>query len=230
MYKKTVICVFLILAVISCSRSQGIYTTIPEVVQPDVQYLFYLHGGIIQSRGIDAVSPYWGRYEYTAILDTLANHGFIVISEARPADTDLPQYAAKIARQIESLIQHGVPENKITVVGASMGAGITLDISIQVKYPNVKYAVMGICRDRSWQSYLSHYPKEDIRFHGHFLSIYEQTDTYGSCKNVIGSNKAISSFSEVALNMNNGHGFLYKPYHEWVNPLVQWIRRNKDDY
>jgi len=217
-------------AVISYSRSQDIYTTIPEVVQPDVQYLFYLHGGIIQSRGIYAVSPYWGRYEYTAILDTLAGRGFLVISEARPGNTDLPQYAAEIARQIEALIQKGVPENNITVVGASMGAGITLDISIQVKKPNINYAVMGICRDRSWQSYLRHYPEADIRFHGHFLSIYEQTDTYGSCKHVIGGNETISSFSEVALNMNNGHGFLYKPYNEWVNPLVQWIRRNENDH
>ncbi|MGH7452622.1 MAG: DUF1566 domain-containing protein, partial [bacterium] len=33
----------------------------------------------------------------------------------------------------------------------------------------------------------------------------------------------ISDYKEIKLNMNNGHGFLYKPYREWVHPLVKWI-------
>ena len=57
---------------------------------------------------------------------------------------------------------------------------------------------------------------------GNFLSIYESSDEKGSCKSLFNPKHRKSKFKEVKLNMGNGHGFLYKPYDEWVIPLVNW--------
>lgn len=203
--------------------AQTIGSRISQEVKQGQKYLFYLHGGIIQSRGIDAVSPYWGRYEYTAILDTLRAFGFEVISEARPRDSDLAQYARKVSAEIDSLLDSGVSAEKIIVVGASMGAGIALDVAIRTRNSKIKYAVLGICREGSWQAYLAHYSKDEIRLCGNFLSIYESSDSYGSCESYFKGQPCLSGFKEVRLNLNKGHGFLYKPYKEWVHPLVEWI-------
>ena len=211
------------LASVSSVAAQTISAAIPKEVQKDARYVFYLHGAIVQFQGVDAVSPRWGRYEYTAILDTLRSHGFNVISEARPKDTDARQYAGKVTEQIRSLLEAGVPPENIVVVGASMGAGITLDIATRVKNPEVKYAVLGICREGSWPAALKHDSKEERVLCGNFLSIYETSDRFGSCENYFKDQPCVSGFREIRLNLNNGHGFLYKPYREWVEPLVKWI-------
>jgi hypothetical protein len=39
----------------------------------------------------------------------------------------------------------------------------------------------------------------------------------------------MSGYKEIKLSMNNGHGFLYKPYREWVHPLVKWINGQEND-
>ena len=81
--------------------------------------MFYLHGKIIEDKGVDGIHPDFGKYEYDKILDTLAKAGFVVISEARPKDTDSDLYANKVVSQIDSLLKAKVSPENITVVGAS---------------------------------------------------------------------------------------------------------------
>ena len=56
---------------------------VPERPDPASRYLFYLHGRIVEDQGVNAVSPEYGRYRYSTILQRLAGHGFVVVSEAR---------------------------------------------------------------------------------------------------------------------------------------------------
>jgi hypothetical protein len=193
-------------------------------VKPGEKYIFYLHGAIIESQGINAVSPYWGRYEYKAILDTLRSYGFNVISEARPQNTDKLEYAGKVAKEIGALLASGVSPENIVVVGASAGGSIAVDISIRVKNSKIKYAVLGVCRWTNWKVYL-----RENKLCGNFLSIYESSDSYESCEGYFKAQDCMSGYKEIKLNMNNGHGFLYKPYREWVHPLVKWINGQEDD-
>jgi hypothetical protein len=67
----------------------------PISIDPTKQYLFYLHGKIIEDQGIPAISPEFGEYQYEAILDKLSSFGFVVISEQRPKNTDGIAYARK---------------------------------------------------------------------------------------------------------------------------------------
>ena len=77
----------------------------PESIDPAKQYLFYLHGQIIEDQGIHAVSAKYGEYEYEAILDELQAYGFVIISERRPRDTDTEIYAHKIVEQVTLLLK-----------------------------------------------------------------------------------------------------------------------------
>ena len=45
----------------------------PERPHPGSRYLFYLHGRIVEDQGANAVSPDYGRYEYSAIVSQLAD-------------------------------------------------------------------------------------------------------------------------------------------------------------
>jgi len=84
------------------------------------RYLFYLHGRIVEDQGPNAIDTIrgFGAYQYENILDTFRKKNFIVISEARKKNTDVQEYANKMVRQVDSLLQAGVVAGNITVVGA----------------------------------------------------------------------------------------------------------------
>ena len=48
----------------------------PERPAAGASYLFYLHGRIVEDQGADAVSPDYGRYEYSGIVQGLADEGW----------------------------------------------------------------------------------------------------------------------------------------------------------
>jgi len=181
-------------------------------------YLFYLHGQITLEKG-KGISQYFGIYEYQNILDTFSSYGYKVISEPRPINADDGLYSVKVSMQIDTLLKAGVKPGKITVVGASAGAYITIDVAIRVKNKNIKYAILGMCESDTYKSY------KDKELCGNFLSIYEASDPHGSCLKLFEDKYCITSLKEIKLSMNNNHAFLYKPYNEWVHPLVNWINK-----
>lgn len=202
------------------SVGQNITAVIPQNADATQTYLFYLHGGVVQQQGVHAVSSYYGEYDYLGILDTLSSAGFQVISEARPRDTDEIAYAQKVALQVDSLLQQGVAPGKVVIVGASQGAYITLEAAYRIKRNKLNYVILGLCSDYALE-YFSDYGKE---LHGNYLSIYESSDSKGSCESIFKDIPAETNYREIELNMGIDHAFLYKPYDEWVQPLVKWIK------
>ncbi|MCG8604258.1 alpha/beta hydrolase [bacterium] len=196
----------------------------PTKVDTSQKYLFYLHGGIVQDQGINAVSEYFGPYEYLKILDTLKSHGYNVISEARPKDTDEVAYAEKLSMQIDTLFNKGVAPKNIVLVGASLGAYITVEAAYKLKNRKINYALIGLCSE-----YALDYTKYRHELCGNFLSIYESSDQKGSCSGILSQQKCNRGYKEIRLTIGNGHGFLYKPYPEWVLPLVEWIEETEPD-
>ncbi len=192
---------------------------VPKQVDASKKYLFYLHGGIVQDQGANAVSKDFGAYEYLNILDTLSSYGFHVISEVRPKGTDEVKYAEKLAMQIDTLISIGVAPENIVVVGASLGGYITIETVHKLKNSKINYALIGLCS----QYALDYFSKYNRELCGNFLSIYESSDQKISCDRILKEPDCKSGYKEIKLNMGNGHGFLYKPYREWVHPIVEWI-------
>jgi len=195
--------------------------TFPATIDPSRQYLFYLHGKIIEDQGLPAISPDFGEYEYLAILQKLSESGMVVISEQRPKNTDGRIYAGKVAGQVQDLLRAGVPAPNITVVGASKGAGIVIEISYLLMHKDLNFVIMAICSPDTIAAYL----QNQVNLYGNVLSIYDSADTLaGSCQELFSfsQEKGISRSAEIVLNVGTGHGILYQPLDEWIVPVVDW--------
>lgn len=193
----------------------------PESIDPMNHYLFYLHGRIIEDQGLPAISPDFGEYEYLAILEKLANYGFVVISEPRRQGTDWEEYARLIVDQANTLLDAGVPAANITVVGASKGAGIAVYVSHYLEVEQINYVIMAICHPDVVEAFI----KQGVYLYGNVLSIYDSVDEYaGSCRDLFeySEGRGLSRYDEIVLSMGQGHGILYRPLDEWVIPAVQW--------
>lgn len=197
----------------------------PDLIDPTKQYMFYLHGKIIEDQVIPAISPDYGEYEYGAILKKLSGYGFVVISEQRPKNTDSGEYANKVAGQVRVLLKAGVPAKNITVVGASKGAGITILVSNLLENKGINYVLMAICDPAT----VEELKQNQVILYGKVLSIYDTKDALaGSCQELFSfsQGKGISRYDELVLNVGTGHGILYKPLDEWILPTVKWANND----
>lgn len=217
--KVTIAFIISFCIITSSSRGQVTAGFIPKNIDTTKIFLFYLHGAIVQEEGPNAVSKDFGPYEYYRILDTFKSYGYYVISEARPKGTEGEKYGDKVARQVDTLLKSGVPATHIIVVGASQGAAMTIEAAYRIKNSQIKYVLLGLCSDYMIEYYLK-YKKELC---GNFLSIYESSDAHSSCDRLLMEQYCKSGYKEIRLNMGISHGFIYKPYKEWVSPIVQWI-------
>jgi len=195
----------------------------PMSINPTKRYMFYLHGRIIEDQGIPAVSSEYGTYEYEAILEKLASHGFTIISEQRQKNTDGMKYAERVAGQVTELLDADVPAKNITVVGASKGAAITIAISDMLANQEPNYVLMGTCDSETVQLY----KQKNIYLYGNVLTIRDSVDELsGSCQGLFEfSAGKIARYEELVLNIGTGHGILYKPLDEWILPAVQWAEQ-----
>ncbi len=196
----------------------------PPEIDTTAQYMFYLHGKIIEDQGIPAISPEYGEYRYEDILRELQNHGFVVISEQRAVDTDSMEYAARVASQIQQLVASGVPSGSITVVGASKGAAIAILVSNEVSNTEVNYILLGGCHADTVDELIG----QGVSLFGNVLSIYDSSDHYaGSCTELFSASegKGLALHSELVVHVGSGHGLLYGPLPDWIIPTVNWARR-----
>ncbi len=192
----------------------------PASIDPEKRYMFYLHGKIIEDQGIPAVSAEYGVYEYEAILEKLASHGFTVISEQRQKGADGMKYAERVAGQVTGLLNAGVPAKNITVVGASQGAAITIAVSNFLANKDLNFVLMGTCNTETIQ-----FSKQQRLFlYGNILTIRDSDDGFAdSCEELFAfSEGKIARHEELVLHIGTGHGILYKPLDEWILPAVQW--------
>ncbi|WP_317896853.1 alpha/beta hydrolase [Aurantibacillus circumpalustris] len=183
-------------------------------------YIFYLHGKIIENQGAEAVDKInsYGAYKYNDILDSLRKNKALVLSEVRAKDTDVKPYALKIKKQIDSLLKKGVEAKRVTVIGASKGALIAMYVSSYAKNKDINYVFMAACyRDET---------NAELNFYGNILSVYEKSDGAGTCLSLKNASTGINHYKEIEINTGLRHGFLYKPLPEWVNPALKWADGN----
>jgi len=186
------------------------------------RYVFFLHNKFTEEHGLAAAHPEYGKSQYQEILNEFKKADLKVISEKRPAQTDVGQYAAKVVRQIDSLFKTGVKPSQITVIGTSKGGYIAQQVSTLLKNPAVNFVFIGCYRDND----LINFP--DINFCGNILTIYEKTDEFGvsAIKRKETSKLKVSRFRQVELNTGLKHGFLFRAMPEWINPSIQWAKGN----
>ena len=193
----------------------------PDSVNPTAKYLFYLHGRIIEDQGIPAISPDFGEYKYETILQRFEGFGFTVISEQRSKNTDGMKYAERVVEQVKELLKRGVPAKNITVIGASKGGGIAMEISHLLANQEINFVIMSICNPDEVASL----EKNQTILYGNVLSIYDSADEFaGSCQEIftLSEGRGLARHEEIVLHVGTGHGILYQPLDEWVLPAVQW--------
>jgi len=209
------------------ATAQHIQHDLPAAIDPTKYYLFYLHGGVVTVKGDNAINdpvPEYGPYQYSRILDTLRAHGFTVVSERRFLGVDDSVYAIKIAKQVDTLLKAKVPVSNIILVGASAGSNVVLLASDRLRNPEMKYVIMGGCSPDIYKYYV------ELQLTGRFLGIIEASDSRGTCAKIFENRQQVKDFKEIKLNTGLNHGFIYKPFAAWVDPVVQWFQIYAPNY
>ncbi len=188
----------------------------------DKGIVFFLHNRFLETHKLYELHPEYGRTEYKEILKEFENNGLQVISEKRNGNVNAREYAIGVVNQIDSLIQNGMGPNKITVVGTSKGGYIAQYVSTLANNDNLNFVFIGSFRD----SDLEIIP--EINYCGNILTIYEKSDPFGvsAIERKKTSTCSIKNFMEIELNTGKGHGFLFKPLKEWIEPTVMWAKGN----
>jgi hypothetical protein len=188
----------------------------PDITQ---RYLFYLHGLIVEEAGIRPRSEEHGYYEYQLILEALAREGFIVISEARPKGTEIQAYADTLAAQIKALLAKKVVPGNITVVGASKGGVISAYVSTILKEKGINFVILSGLFEKCLVD-------ESLKLYGNVLSIHDRSDKQSMTPSLyFQRSEGNGKFKAIVLNLDIGHGLIYRPYREWLDPLVDWVTK-----
>jgi len=187
------------------------------------RHLIYLHGRIVQEQqSARPRHPEFGFYELEQILDAFRERGFVVSGEIRPRSASVSESADRVVEQVRRLLESGVSADRITVVGASMGAAIALVASARLQNPNLRFSLLGVCLSEGVRGLLAEEGKQPS---GHLLVIREASDDLvGPCPPWRDDPESPTRLvvREIVLETGLGHGFLYRSLPEWVDPVVAW--------
>jgi predicted esterase len=213
--------IFLVLPMIvslSVAHARQASYDMPNTVNSSAEYLFFLHNYYVEKNGPN------GDCKYYDLLNAFADSGFSVISEVRSGKIIPCEYAEKIIGQIRTLLDAGVPPEKITVAGHSKGGVIALCVSSKLGNPKVNFVVMAGCEIKPL---LDAYP--DYRtLKGRFLSIYASSDPVASsCYSAFSQVSEGISSTEIRLESEGGHSLFFKPETIWLNPVILWNRKGQ---
>jgi len=196
------------------------------------RHIIYLHGRIVQvTQSTRPHDPEYGYYELDQILDAFRRRGFVVSGAIRPRGDTVERAADRVVTEARALLASGVPADHITVVGASMGAAIALVAAARLQNPRVRYCILGDCLSEGVRSVTA---SEGHAPSGAFLEIREASDL--STRACPPPPSAWSSPAapnapppaiiarEIVIHTGSGHGFLFRPIPEWLDPVVRWAR------
>lgn len=196
----------------------NIHRQLPDKFDNTKSYLFYLHGLIVEVAGIRPKSEEHGYYEYELILKELAREGFIVISEARKKDTLIQPYAENIAAQVKTLLANKVPPANITIVGASKGGIISAYVSTILQEKGINFVFLAGLFEKCLVD-------EELKLYGNVLSIHDRSDKLSMTPTLYFQRSVgLGMFEKIVLNLDIGHGLIYRPYREWVDPMLEWLK------
>lgn len=188
----------------------------PATINPSAKYLFFFHNFYVETKGPD------GDCKYYDILKAFSDKGFVVISELRPKDASVVEYAKKATTSIQKLLDAGVPSENISVAGHSKGAVIAIQIASLLGKPKVNYVIMAGCGIKGLEKA---YPDYSL-LKGNLLSIYATSDKVaGSCSQAFSQAKQDVTSKEIALESAAGHQLFFKPTDIWVEPVISWLKK-----
>jgi len=186
------------------------------------RFVFFLHNRFLETHELEESHPEFGRTAYREIVSEFEKNELKVISEKRNGNVNAREYAQGVVNQIDSLISTGVKPNKITVVGTSKGGYIAQYVSTLANNPELNFVFIASFRANDLQNI------PEINYCGNILTIFEKSDSFGvsAIERKQNSTCEIENYKEIELNTGMGHGFLFKPLKEWIEPTVKWANGN----
>ncbi|NMM41307.1 alpha/beta hydrolase [Pseudoalteromonas arctica] len=205
----------------SSSYGGEIFESFPDKINSADKYVFYSHGLIVEGTDPTPIHGRWGQYNFPAIKQELAGSSYHLIATHRPAKTHPFKYAQQLYKQVTKLLKNGVPASNISLVGFSRGGFITAITSSHLKNMDIDVVILAACT-----SGLA--TKVEIAIYGHLFSVYETSDSVGSCDNVVARNiNTVSSYKEISISTGKEHGAFFTPRKEWIVPVKAWLKRKK---
>lgn len=215
-----VICLLFATCSLNSQAAAQTHEQFPKVIDSKSAYVFYTHGYIVEGNNAKPVHPRWGVYDFPAIKKQLADPSYQLIATHRPANADPFVYAKKLAKQVNSLIEQGVQPNQISLVGFSRGGFITALATSYLKNKELNIAILAACTSALGRN-------KEVVVYGNLLSIYETSDSVGSCNKVAErSGDNVKSYREIAISTGKEHGAFYRPIDEWLQPVRAWLQKN----
>lgn len=186
------------------------------------RYIFFLHNRFLETHDLNESHPEYGKTAYLETIKEFKDNGFTVISEQRNGNVNAREYATLVTAQIDSLIQKGISPKNITVVGTSKGGYIAQYVSTLANNKDLNFVFIASFRENDLQDI------SNINYCGHILTIYEASDPFGvsAVKRKENSTCYIEHFKEIELHTGLGHGFLFQPMDEWMQPTIKWAKGN----
>lgn len=228
----TVAVVTLLAALSGCQsmppRVGTISTDVPAAPDRAGRHVIYVHDNALDRTPDDAER----RARWVRVTQAIAASGANVIAEVRPAGTiqkppeDLDRYARRVARQVQQLLAAGVPASRVTVVGYSRGAVMTLMSSTHVADPRVGYVAIAGCMNETgaFKAFVPVMMRYAEKFSGEFLAVNEQSDPdFASCTPYFARSTSRHSLAERTLATGKGHNFAVETDAAWVEPVTSWI-------
>ena len=196
----------------------NIHHHVPANLDSSKRYLFYLHGLIVEEAGIRPKSEEHGYYEYQLILEELSREGFIIISEPREKGTQIKPYAESIVSQIKTLLANKVSPGNITIVGASKGGIISAYVSTILQEEKINFVFLAGLFEKCLVD-------ENLKLYGNVLSIHDRADKLSMTPALyFQRSEGLGKFKKVVLSLDIGHGLIYRPYREWIDPMLEWLK------
>lgn len=214
---KVLFTTLLSLLFISVAQAGELYEEFPSEIKANEKYVFYSHGFIVEGNNPTPINPRWGKYEFPQIKAALADESYNLVAYHRAKGTDPREFAKKLIKDINILVNRGVLYENITFIGFSRGGAITALVSHYAKSKKLNIIILAGCGN-----FMRNNPEVDL--YGHIYSIYETSDGVGSCQYVIDRSKQVTSFTEIAISTGKEHGAFYTPIDEWLLPVKNWLK------
>jgi len=211
----TLLFLFAFTPVTTASAENASYK-MPATIDPSASYLFFHHNYYVETKGAN------GDCKYYDILKSFSDKGYTIISEIRPKDISVIEYGKKAAADVRTLLDAGVPPEKVTVAGHSKGGVITLQVAAQLKNPQISYVILAGCGIKALEK---GYPDFDT-LQGSFLSLYAVSDKVaGRCGPAFSQNRDGFTAKEIVLDSPAGHQLFFKPVDVWIEPVAGWLKK-----
>ena len=157
-------------------------------------------------------------YNFPAIKAQLADPNYTLIATHRAKNIKVKDAAEQLANSVNQLLRRGVKAKNISLVGFSRGGAITILAAQLLQSPQLNVALLASCLP--WMK-----NNDSYRLIGAVFSIYETSDTVGSCQFLLKQSTEVSIFKELTITTNRSHGAFYSPNPVWLTPLKQWLKR-----